>query len=365
MSEKEVIAGGSPFNIVSKSLRIGNFSRDEIKELYTQHTTETSQKFEEECFDTVMEYTDGQPWLVNALANEVTQKMKENRDRSVTITPEMTVVAIENIILKRQTHLRQILHRLEEDRVRRVVLPIITGGESYHEEDDAQYCIDLGIIKGGKGGLRIANKIYQEIIPRSLTVVDQEKFENRFEPEWVKADGSIDDKKLISMFKEFWNKNASIWGSTIAGYHQAAPQLVLQAFLQRVVNGFGYVHREYALGTNRLDLMVEWKYRSCFAGCDGCVKCDRCEAVTQYIVMELKIIGDGQSYNSVREKAITQTVKYAKKCGQPYAHILIFDRDGKQHWDDVLENEYSEHEGVKLEIWKFGAGIMKKLKKEN
>ncbi|MCL2065514.1 MAG: ATP-binding protein, partial [Candidatus Cloacimonetes bacterium] len=69
-SNQEIITGGSAFNIKTESLRLGNFSKEEVIELYNQHTTETGQKFAEECFDLVMKYTDGQPWLVNALARE-------------------------------------------------------------------------------------------------------------------------------------------------------------------------------------------------------------------------------------------------------------------------------------------------------
>ena len=39
---------------------------------------------------------------------------------------------------------------------------------------------------------------------------------------------------------------------------EAGPQLLLQAFLQRVVNGGGRLEREYALGRGRVDLLIVW-----------------------------------------------------------------------------------------------------------
>jgi hypothetical protein len=39
-------------------------------------------------------------------------------------------------------------------------------------------------------------------------------------------------------------------------YHEVAPQLVLMAWLQRIVNGGGYVEREYGVGRGRTDLLV-------------------------------------------------------------------------------------------------------------
>ena len=87
LSNQDIVTGGSAFNIKAKSLRLGNFSKEEIHELYQQHTAETGQVFDEACFPMIWEATEGQPWLVNALGNEVTYEMKENRDRSIRIIP--------------------------------------------------------------------------------------------------------------------------------------------------------------------------------------------------------------------------------------------------------------------------------------
>ncbi|MEN0048837.1 MAG: AAA-like domain-containing protein [Bacteroidota bacterium] len=87
-STKEVITGGSAFNIKAESLRLANFSKAQIEQLYQQHTTATGQIFEEGILDLAWHYTEGQPWLVNALAHEVTDRMRENRNRSRPVTIE-------------------------------------------------------------------------------------------------------------------------------------------------------------------------------------------------------------------------------------------------------------------------------------
>lgn len=89
LSNQDIITGGCAFNIKAESLHLGNFSKEEIHELYMQHTTSTEQEFDEGCFPLIWEATEGQPWLVNALGNEVTMQMRENRDRSIRIIPEM------------------------------------------------------------------------------------------------------------------------------------------------------------------------------------------------------------------------------------------------------------------------------------
>ena len=43
--EKQVIAGGSAFNIKARSLRLGDFAETEVRALLGQHTAETGQEF--------------------------------------------------------------------------------------------------------------------------------------------------------------------------------------------------------------------------------------------------------------------------------------------------------------------------------
>ena len=178
-SNRDIITGGSAFNIKAKSLRLGNFTPEEVHELYMQHTRETRQVFDEACFPMIWEATEGQPWLVNALGQEVTYEMRENRDRSVCITPEMMYRAQENIIYRRDTHIDILIDKLKEPRVKSVIEPMLSSSDEAVEglipSDDMQYVIDLGLVKKERGKtLRIANGIYREIIPRELTWTTQE-----------------------------------------------------------------------------------------------------------------------------------------------------------------------------------------------
>ena len=69
-SANTLVSGGSAFNIKSESLRLGDFTPDEVRTLLGQHTAETGQPFTEDARDAVWTQTQGQPWLVNALAYE-------------------------------------------------------------------------------------------------------------------------------------------------------------------------------------------------------------------------------------------------------------------------------------------------------
>ncbi|MBM3739783.1 MAG: ATP-binding protein, partial [Acidobacteria bacterium] len=257
--ENGVVTGGSAFNIKAKSIRLGDFSNDDIRRLYLQHTVETGQVFEEPVFERVWELTQGQPWLVNALAQKVTMKMPR-----LPVTAEAIEAAKESLIQGKVTHIDQLGHKLEEERVRRVVGPILAGGdfESNPLSDDVSYCIDLGLLRRGPAGLEPANPIYREVIPRYLNEGMVERLADKQSPAWYisPVDQRLDMPKLMTAFQQFFRENSEHWVGRFE-YHESGPQLLLQAFLQRIVNGGGTIDREYGLGRGRTDLLVRWKWK--------------------------------------------------------------------------------------------------------
>jgi hypothetical protein len=255
--EKTVITGGSAFNVKAESMRLGDFSRTEMETLYQQHTEETGQVFTTDTLNLLWELTQGQPWLVNALGYELCFKIKEGRDRSQSITAAMVAKAKENLVLRRETHLDQLTDKLREPRVHRVIAPILAGDREPEQlpADDVQYVADLGLITT-KGQIRIANKIYQEVIPRELIYTTQLTITHQ--PEWyIGRDGRLDFPKLLAAFQQFFREHSASWLEQF-DYQEAGPQLLLQAFLQRIVNGGGQVTRKYGLGRERTDLLVLW-----------------------------------------------------------------------------------------------------------
>ena len=107
-ADGEIITGGSAFNIKAESLRMGNFTQQEISLLYRQHTEDTGQSFAAEIFTEIWQDTQGQPWLVNALAYEMAWKDKAARDRDRDISLEQYQAARERLIQSRATDLDQL-----------------------------------------------------------------------------------------------------------------------------------------------------------------------------------------------------------------------------------------------------------------
>lgn len=341
LSNQDIVTGGSAFNIKAESLRLGNFSKKEIHELYMQHTKETGQKFDETCFPLVWDATEGQPWLVNALAREATWSMKENRDRSVVITPEIMYKAQENLIYRRDTHIDILIDKLNEPRVKRVIEPILANTDEAIEglipPDDIQYVVDMGLIKWERTKtIRIANGIYREIIPRELTWSTQAMLTQQ--PHWYQnADGSINMEKLLLDFQQFFRENSDAWIGKF-DYAEAGPQLLLQCFLQRIVNGGGYIDREYGLGRKRTDLLVRKPLTEGYGG------------PVQRIVLELKI--KRGSLDKVIEDGLIQTADYMDRVGSvDEGHLIIFDRSHTKTWEERIWHKACEHQGRKIVVW--------------
>ncbi|QEP41885.1 ATP-binding protein [Ectothiorhodospiraceae bacterium BW-2] len=323
-SSGDIITGGSAFNIKAKSLTMGNFSAAECRQLYQQHTEATGQPFEEGIFAELWLDTAGQPWLVNALGHELTWEDVALRDRSQTITLQHYQAARERLIQSRATHLDQLSDKLREPRVHGVIAPIVAGeGDSIQQAaDDLQYCEDLGLIRRNPM-VHISNRIYQEVIPRELSIVMQQNITHQQQQWYLTAERRLDMVKLLKAFQHFFRENAESWIERF-DYKEAGPQLLMQAFLQRIINGGGRIQREYALGRKRTDLTIEWSLDEA-QGFFGPV---------QRIVVELKLQrGD---LEELIAKGITQTLDYADGCGAEESHLLIFNRDPKVSWEEKL-----------------------------
>ena len=322
-----VLGTASPFNIKSDSLRLPNFTAAEVADLYGQHTADTGQIFDEAVKVRAFELTQGQPWLVNALARQLVETVVPDRAR--TITADDLDLAKEILIRRRDTHLDSLLDRLREPRVRRILEPILAGGVPGDApeitdgpdpdlDDDLQFAKDLGLVAVGERGLEIANPIYREIIPRALTSAAEHYVPMR-RAAYVRPDGTLDWQALLDGFVSFWQQNAE-WMLRRQPYSEAAAQLVFMAFLHRLVNGIDLdaapesrlgvatVDREFAVGSGRIDLLVRWPVPG---------------GPAQRFAVELKVRRDGD--RDPLADGLLQLTEYLDRLDLDHGTLLLFD----------------------------------------
>lgn len=301
-SDSDRLGSSSPFNIKVESLTLRNFNAEEVRELYAQHTSDTGQIFSTEAIDRAYYLTQGQPWLVNAIARQCVEVLA--RDRSITITVDH-INQSKNILIQRQdTHLDSLAERLKETRVRQVIEPILSG-ESLDNipDDDIRFVLDLGLCRlESGGGLEIANPIYKEILPKVLSFNTIASLPS-IQPSWLTASGELDIDALLEAFLEFWRQHGQPLLRSVA-YHEIAPHIVLMAFLHRVANGGGIIDREYAIGTRRMDISL--RYGSVTVG------------------MELKVWRDGNK--DPIDRGLIQLDQYLAGLGLDRGWLVIFDQ---------------------------------------
>ena len=334
-AQNALVLGGSAFNIKSKSLRLGDFTEPETRALLAQHTKATGQAFAPEALELIWTRTAGQPWLVNALCRDACFESAAGRDRSRTITADDILDAQERLILARVTHLDNLADKLREDRVRRVVAPMLTGAagrDSYADRSrDVEYARDLGLL-AQDDAKRIANPIYAEVIPRELTWVAEDDVEAQ--TAWyVGADGALDVDGLLADFQRFFREHSAHWTQRFDRYREAGPQLLLQAYLQKVVNGGGRIEREYALGRGRVDLLIVWPHGG----------------RTRRFVVECKVRRDGLE-RTIRE-GVEQTRGYMNGCEAESGHLVVFDRSEARTWAEKIFRRAPAEDGAPVTVW--------------
>jgi hypothetical protein len=221
--------------------------------------------------------------------------------------------------------------RLHEERIRRIIEPLITGDMLNHSvySDDYSYVKDMGLIRDNRGKIEPANPIYTEIMTRTLntnTQIEMEQSGNEYNiPRYLQND-SIDMNYLLKDFQIFWRENSEIWKERY-DYKEAAPQLILQAFLQRVLNGGGQITREMAAASGRVDLCVIY--------------------MDKKYPIELKINRGQKSYAD----GLKQTAAYMDTLGCNIGWLILFDNK-KNSWKKRLFS--SEEKVLEKTVFVYG-----------
>jgi hypothetical protein len=346
----------SPFNIKKEAFTLPNFTQEEIGTLYRQHTKASGQIFDDEAVARAWHWSEGQPWLVNALAYEAVVEILK-KDYSAIVTAKIIEQAAENLIKRRDTHIDSLLERLKEPRVGRVMNAVFAGTKLRMSKyaDDRQYCVDLGLVALGENdNLRPANALYQEVMSRVLTDSIQSLFDNNIGIKKWNNGKIVFISDILKAFQVFWRENAFLFPLRInepeiesfkdkisdldntnlileildlvsRKYDEAVYYLIMMAFLQRVVNGGALVHRQFAEGRGAVDLRVDFK--------------------GQKYLIECKIKG-----RKSEDDSFDQLVGYLDSAGEKEGWLVIFDRDRKKNWDKKITWKTTEVKGFTIHV---------------
>ncbi|MBN2736683.1 MAG: ATP-binding protein [Spirochaetales bacterium] len=327
------VTGVQGFNVEAKSLKLSNFSREEIKSLFDQYTSEKNLDVEPEVFEAIWHLTRGQPWLVNALAYEICFEMVPRKQDIKVISLREVQEASENLIQRREIHLTNLLERLKEEKVKKIISPILTGEKIMNDpsEEDVRYLLDLGIINIDRNTIHIANDIYKEIIPRSLIYPTQLLIQYNL-ASYLDDNDELNLRKMLKAFQSFFNKYYERWVSYFY-YKDAGPFLLLQAFLQRIIDGGGQIVRQYFLGRGRVTLLIKWPTKSS----------------EQNVLIDMRYL-TGNLKEAIKEGAEILGIEMMN-LGIKYGHLVYFEKN----YTSLSEQKvFSQNlsKGYTIDVWK-------------
>jgi hypothetical protein len=130
---------------------------------------------------------------------------------------------------------------------------------------------------------------------------------------WRLPDGRLDLRGVLDAFIDFWREHGE-WMVRHQEWSEAAHQLIVMAFLQRLVNGGGTIAREYGLGRGRLDLLIRWAVT---VDTYGCIRSEDRHA------LELNVWRDGQK--DPLPSGLVQLDGYLRRLGLSTGTLMLFD----------------------------------------
>ena len=157
------------------------------------------------------------------------------------------------------------------------------------------------------------------------------------------AHGGLDLDKLLGAFQDFFRRHSEHWKNRFL-YEEAWPQILLQAYLHRVVNGCGRIEREYGLGRGRVDLLIMWP-ESPPPEEPGGVR------MREYVV-ECKVVRAGDGLESTVVEGVEQTAGYMDRCAAEAGHLVVIDQRAGRGWEEkVFRRQERSKDGVPVEVW--------------
>jgi hypothetical protein len=256
----------SPFNI-QDDFDLPNFTLEQVRGLLSQYTEETRQTVAADVLDSLYEMTAGQPFLVNRLAQILTEEMEI--PLSETIEKAHFVTAHQQILAEDNTHLSHLTTNIRRNpRFESVLMRITSYQEGVRFTVRNELISELatyGVVKRGKAGFcEIANPIYQYCIIDAFRPLFN-GLEREYHPEDTRAgfldyltpEGTIDMLGLLKNFRDFIAR---------AGYRilevpdkpqEFVGQYLLFAYLdQFVLQVQGFIYAETYTGRGRMDLII-------------------------------------------------------------------------------------------------------------
>ena len=255
----------SPFNI-QEEFHLPNFTLAQVQELLGQYTAEVGQRFEPEVIETLHRQTGGQPFLVNRLAQLLTQELDIPKD--ITLSLEHFATAHTAVLVEDNVNIQHLRTNVRRDaRFERLLMNIALSDAGVPFTLDNEVMGELatyGVIARGTDGMcEIVNPIYLYRILRTFAPLVN-GLETDYYPEnmdggthYLTADGQLRMDLLLDNFRDFIARVGFRILEVPETPQEYVGQRLLFAYLEQFVRERGGVmYLEVPTGRGRMDLLV-------------------------------------------------------------------------------------------------------------
>ena len=255
----------SPFNI-QEEFHLPNFTLAQVQELLGQYTAEVGQPFEPEVIKTLHRQTGGQPFLVNRLAQLLTQELDIPKD--ITLSLEHFATAHTAVLVEDNVNIQHLRTNVRRDaRFERLLMNIALSDAGVPFTLDNEVMGELatyGVIARGTDGMcEIVNPIYLYRILRTFAPLVN-GLETDYYPAdtgggtyYLTADGQLRMDLLLDNFRDFIARVGFRILEVPETPQEYVGQRLLFAYLEQFVRERGGVmYLEVPTGRGRMDLLV-------------------------------------------------------------------------------------------------------------
>ena len=258
----------SPFN-VQDQFSLSNFTAEQVAKLYEEYTQETGQLFTSQVIEAVHRKTAGQPFLVNRMAQILTEELGVSTDKAIAI--ENFHTAYETILNEDNTHFQHLRHNIRRKSEFKGILSriLFDDREFYFNINDN--CISelstYGLVRKNEEGLCVIdNPIYQEIIIKTFTP-SINGLEYEYLPEdaedltdYISASGEILMDELLANFRDFIKRVGYKILEVPVTPQEYVGQYLLVTYLDLFVRKIkGHIYPEVPTGRGRMDILILYR----------------------------------------------------------------------------------------------------------
>ena len=254
----------SPFNIQDE-FHLPNFSLEQVRELLGQYTAEGGQAFAPAVIKTLCNQTGGQPFLVNRLAQILTEEL--DIPKTETITMDHFTTAHTWLLDERNTNIDHLLSNIRRDpRFETLLMQIVSYENSVRFNPDNPIIDELAtygvITKGTDRRCEIVNPIYfYRILQAFKPIVNG--LERDYFPEgtvsfqYLTPTGHIRMERLLDNFGAFIARAGFKILQVPDTPQEFIGQHLLFAYLDQFVESVdGAMYMEVPTGRGRMDLLI-------------------------------------------------------------------------------------------------------------